>query len=418
MTLLYLENWWRIPPRGCSQARAATRFGVPAGVRAIPVRTQHQSWGRGARAVRAATESDVRTTVLSVDGVGAYDHTSRQGQLSSIADRAELAGVLPFASMFVLRCPRHCARNPARRGRRGGGSPDALPVCPGSTRGSARNAVPLACLGHPVRMSGRHLLDRGPQPRCCSVPRCSKYCRKPLRDMPPRQNSCVEQRREEPPELLAALPPQDPEYPCWTGSRTLPAAKQGIVVLGNPVGKSEFVKARLEERLRDQAHLLDRIPHVPHLPSAWLLLLFCAAPRCTNLLRTRPPADTEAFAIQHDAHVRRCLATLLSGGEDGAQLPELSACRARLLLRIGARLGGATATGSILSISGRYVTGPQQAPSRDPRKPRPHAHDANAADTPPGTCAAAGGRVSSATLGESAGGKRKRTVRGDSGLGG
>ena len=52
------------------------------------------------RAVRAATETDARTTVLSVDGVGAYDHMSRQSMLSALADRPELAGLLPYVALF------------------------------------------------------------------------------------------------------------------------------------------------------------------------------------------------------------------------------------------------------------------------------------------------------------------------------
>ena len=47
------------------------------------------------RAIRAPTESDPRTTVLSVDGVGAYDHISR-----ALADRPALAGLLPYAALF------------------------------------------------------------------------------------------------------------------------------------------------------------------------------------------------------------------------------------------------------------------------------------------------------------------------------
>ena len=52
------------------------------------------------RAIRASTESDPRTTVLSVDGVGAYDHISRQNMLSALADRPALAGLLPYAALF------------------------------------------------------------------------------------------------------------------------------------------------------------------------------------------------------------------------------------------------------------------------------------------------------------------------------
>ena len=93
---------------------------------------------------------------------------------------------------------------------------------------------------------------------------------------------------EEPPGLLDMLPPEDAANPCWTGSWTLPAEKRGVVVLGSPVGCREFVEAKLQQRLEDQDRLLQRIPLVPHLQCAWLLLLFCGAPRCTYMLRTCP----------------------------------------------------------------------------------------------------------------------------------
>ena len=49
------------------------------------------------RAIRAATESDPRTTVLSVDGVGAYDHISRQSMLSQ---HLRTDPSIPFAALF------------------------------------------------------------------------------------------------------------------------------------------------------------------------------------------------------------------------------------------------------------------------------------------------------------------------------
>ena len=80
--------------------------------------------------------------------------------------------------------------------------------------------------------------------------------------------------------------------------------------------------------------LLGKLPTVTDLQCAWLLLLFCAAPRANYLLRMLPPGATEAFARQHDEAVRNCLATLLSQGPQPL-LPE-SACRAlHLLLRYG-----------------------------------------------------------------------------------
>ena len=50
--------------------------------------------------VRATCASTDRTTVLSVEGVGAYDHFSRQSMLSALVDRPALAGLLPYAALF------------------------------------------------------------------------------------------------------------------------------------------------------------------------------------------------------------------------------------------------------------------------------------------------------------------------------
>ena len=48
------------------------------------------------------------------------------------------------------------------------------------------------------------------------------------------------------------------------------------------------------------------------------------------LLRTLPPADTADFAAEHDVAIRRCLATLLAGGDGDMPLADLSYRRAQL----------------------------------------------------------------------------------------
>ena len=48
------------------------------------------------RALRAATEADPRTTILNIDGVGAYDDISRASMLRALSCHESLAGLLPF----------------------------------------------------------------------------------------------------------------------------------------------------------------------------------------------------------------------------------------------------------------------------------------------------------------------------------
>ena len=67
------------------------------------------------------------------------------------------------------------------------------------------------------------------------------------------------------------------------------------------------VRKGVRREARSQEVLLQRIPAVPHLKSAWLILQLCGAPRANYLLRILPPCQTLAFACEHDLAVLRCL---------------------------------------------------------------------------------------------------------------
>ena len=88
-----------------------------------------------------------------------------------------------------------------------------------------------------------------------------------------------------------------------------------------PVGHANFVQDYLQQKRAEHQRLIDRIPCVPDLQAAWLLLLFCARPRC--LLRALPLAETAAYAAGHDDALAACLSHLLAGvGADGCTVPE------------------------------------------------------------------------------------------------
>ena len=120
--------------------------------------------------------------------------------------------------------------------------------------------------------------------------------------------------------------------PVWTGSWSLPAAQQGLVVLGAALGSDAFVQHELRRKRGLHDELLSHLPGLPDLQGAWLLLLFCASPRANYLLRMLPPGVTDEFARGHDAGVQTCLTTLLSQGH---VLPEPAQRALQLPLRFG-----------------------------------------------------------------------------------
>ena len=137
---------------------------------------------------------------------------------------------------------------------------------------------------------------------------------------------------EEPPNLSAIQPQQGGDV--WVGAWSSPPERQGLVVLGAPLGSAAFVRQHLQEKRRQHNTLLQRIPALSDLQSAWLLLVFCASPRANYLLRMLPPNSTTEYAREHDGAVAACLSTLLYG-DAVSPLPAAAASAAHLPLGYG-----------------------------------------------------------------------------------
>ena len=105
-------------------------------------------------------------------------------------------------------------------------------------------------------------------------------------------------------------------------------------MLGAPLGTEAFVQRQLRDRRRHQDVLLERIPALSDLQSAWLQLLFCASTRANYLLRMLPPHCTADYSRDHDRAVVSCLRTLLYG-EDAPALPDDALATAQLPLGLG-----------------------------------------------------------------------------------
>ena len=98
------------------------------------------------------------------------------------------------------------------------------------------------------------------------------------------------------------------------GETDLPPGRQGVVVLGTPLGHPAFIHAHLEKKVEEQRKLLTRIPLVPDLQSAWLILLHCAGARANYFLRVVDPQSVAAYARAHDEGIWSCLCALLDIG--------------------------------------------------------------------------------------------------------
>ena len=293
-----------------------------------------------ARAVQIAIDDDPRTTILSIDGVGAYDHISRRCMREGLRDEAALLPLLPYVAQFYGSPSTYLFFDES-------GCPSDIHQGEGGEQGDPLMPALYALGQHKALLQAREALLPGEQLYAylddvyatCPPERAGILFEALSTALQARANVQVHLGKtrawnaagEEPRTLLLRLPSEARPL-TWAGNWARPPAEQGITVLGTPIGHPAFVEAALAAKSAQQAELLHRIPAVPHLQSAWLLLLFCALPRCNYLLRILPPGATGAYAATHDAGVLACLASLL-GSEDG--LPLLASRRAQLPLRFG-----------------------------------------------------------------------------------
>ena len=149
------------------------------------------------------------------------------------------------------------------------------------------------------------------------------------------------------------MPPAQDGSPVWVGDPTVPPELQGIHVLGTPLGHDAFQKAALLAKRCQHDSLLDKLPGLPDLQTAWLLLLMCACPRSNYLLRTMQPSTTDDFAARHDCAIMGSLSELL--GSDGPlHLDDQALQRAKLpTRRTEPPLGRPLC--SLLGLVGRHI---------------------------------------------------------------
>ena len=219
---------------------------------------------------------------------------------------------LSFANFMVFRlvCGGQWRRNThcdAGRGGKAGRRSDALALFIGSTWSSAVCGFCNVAWGTSVCVFGR---------RVCGVrARESVLLAQPSAHSSLGFRSYWNRAGEEPPGcqyLTVEARLADPTAVVWKGGEDVPQGSRGIRILGTPLGHSEHVVAQLQEMIESHRTLLDRIPALTDLQSAWLLLLFCGTSRANYSLRVVHPCLTESFARQHDAGVWQCLCTLFA----------------------------------------------------------------------------------------------------------
>ena len=261
---------------------------------------------------RAATELEDDLVLVSLDGIGAYDHIKRSAMLGKLRQLPTAQAILPFVLMFYGRPSAYTWYDDE-------GNPHDVHQAEGGEQGDPLMPELYALGQHEALQAARQELDPSDVLLAflddlyllttkARVAEAIEIVTSKVADM-----AGVQPHLGKLEVWSASGGPAPPglheRYPgAWKGD--LPEVYNGLKVLGAPLGQPAFVRAHIDARLEEK-EFLDLVPDVPDLQAAWALLFSCAAPRANHLLRVLPPSLSLSYARQHDNGVRACLSKLL-----------------------------------------------------------------------------------------------------------
>ena len=254
-------------------------------------------------------ELDPTKTLLSIHGIGAFDHIKRKSMLEALHNNSDLALSFLSSGCSTARIPRLCGATTRERRTR------SCRVWRGEQGDPLMPA--LYALGQHETLTQVHATLRQGEMLFAYLDDIHVLC-DPSRALFRSAGIQVNLGKTKVWNSVV-IKPEGAE--AWTGEG--PEEDRGLVVWGVPVGHRAFVQKWLADKEQSHAQFLSRIPAVQDAQSAWLLLLMCAGPRAHHILRNLPPSEVSQFCQNHDNRLRECLSNILAveASEVVVQLP-------------------------------------------------------------------------------------------------
>ena len=306
--------------------------------------------------LRAATDANPTATILSVDGIGAYDHVHRAAMLGRLARMPAARALLPFVRLSYGRPSSYTWCDDA-------GEQRTVTQAEGGEQGD-----PLMPLLFSIGIQGvleevaTHLVD-GEQ-LCAFLDDVYLLC-EPTRVEP------LFKVLEESMLRIAGIQLHQGKTRAWNPAGVVPDniaeigeavwQPEGITVLGIPIGTTQYTASKMEERIAKERLLWEAIPTVTDLQCAWQILLQSANPRANHSMRTLPPTLSAEYCHAHDEGIWSTAKVLLGGIPEDEEAHRI----ATLPMRSGPPLSSALCACSILGFVGRCVA---DDPATNPRR--------------------------------------------------
>ena len=246
---------------------------------------------------RAACDLDPDLCILSIDGIGAFDHVKRAAMLRKLASVPKARDALPFVRLSYASPTEYTwtddkgHQHDIRQGEGGEQGDPLMPLLfalgihdalrevadrldPGEDLAAFLDDVYVLC--KPARVRTIYDMLSNSLERHAGIELHSGKTK-------------VWNRRGHIPPDISDL---GGEEGAWN--------PHGVILLGVPVGTPDFVQSHAEERLAEERRLLEEIAKLPDPQCAWQLLSKCAVPKGNYWIRTLPPSLSQSYATQRD----------------------------------------------------------------------------------------------------------------------
>ena len=280
--------------------------------------------------VRVMTDADPDATILSIDGVGAYDHVLRSAMMNKLHDVPGLRALLPFVRSTYANTTRYTWEDAA-------GVRHQIHQAEGGEQGDPLMPLLFSLAIHDALVAVQAELREGEV--------LFAYLDDVYAVTGPNRTRDVYNLLAEHLWRVAGIQLHTGKTRSWNKSGISPPnvedlgeqvwSREGIKVLGTPVGTHQFVSDVVTERVQEESRLWEAIGWVPDLQAAWQILLQCAGPRCHHLLRTLPPSQSRQYAVMHDEGMMRVMDSLMGGLPGESQAKEDAYRLATLPMRMG-----------------------------------------------------------------------------------
>ena len=281
--------------------------------KAVEVATRPHQYAMSSRAgteciahvLQVLTEVDPCSTVVSIDGVGAYDSISRKAMLEALTRVLGGPKVLPSVRLFYGQPSQYMWEDDegvVHRIRQGEGREQGDSLMPrlfSLGQHAALDAVKARMVEGEVLLAFLDDVyvitkpDRVGDVYLALQEELYRHARIRIHAGETQVWNAAGERPEACDILERIAQAEDPRARVWKGSN-IPTAEQGVRVLGTPLGHVDYVQTQLTQKL-----------------SAWSLLLHCAGGRANYLLRVVRPELVGRFALGHNEGLWECLKRIM-----------------------------------------------------------------------------------------------------------